>query len=222
MASVLIQRAVEAGHLPAAYDNIRFVKRGASGNAIHHELYDIAPDAIIVCVRSTAGSKRGVATTSKKYYLITAKPELSVTLLTITVGKLSKRAYQLGDVIRHAQGTSKISLSPPPREGYKLVRLVGDQYISVYDSSLWPLGKPRTQHVLKRHGGGFYYYRDLDHLLAAVAEKSVFHTSTPLCALAICRVKVSGRQISYANGKYAASTMTLCEQIASVCPAVFA
>ena len=69
----LIKLAVAAKKIPYSYDTITWDrKRRADGDACHHEIYDISADArhILLCVRWTEGSKYGVRTTVKKYYIL--------------------------------------------------------------------------------------------------------------------------------------------------------
>jgi hypothetical protein len=104
-ARALLYRTTQSGQLESAYDQITFKQHVATGYAVHHELYDIAEDAVVVCVRYAEGTTRGVATTSKQYYLVTTQwGQLCVTRLTSAIARYAKRASQLGDVIRHVRG----------------------------------------------------------------------------------------------------------------------
>jgi len=72
-AKKLIREAVKENQILESFDTIHFDrKRRASGSALHHEIYDILPDPLIVllCVRETEGSKYGVGTKTKNYYYI--------------------------------------------------------------------------------------------------------------------------------------------------------
>jgi hypothetical protein len=216
----ILARSVESGDLPAECDYFTLASRGKIWHALHHEIYDIAPDAIIVCVRCFEGNKYGVRATRKTYHIIAdSNAQLSVAPLSRSIEKLAKRARQLGDVIRHIRGEIKISLREGPQEGYKTVLKLDNEYVSIFDGSRWMVGIPRKEQARKGHRGGYYYYRDLNQLLDALASNSFFTSCIPCHQLAICRVSASGRQISYGSGKFAATSLVIHEQIASVLPA---
>lgn len=106
IAAALVDTAVTLGHLPRAYDDLAWDKRGrASGDARHLEIYDCSPDLdrVLVCARETAGTKYGVATISKNYFVVTAGA-LGVSVVGAdkhTAAKLAKNADSLGDALIH-------------------------------------------------------------------------------------------------------------------------
>jgi hypothetical protein len=219
-AVALVAQAAAAGIISRAHDAISWDHRGrAEGTALHHDLYDAAPGAAIVCLRRTIGTKYGVSTQSKTYVLLVAgeEDEIAARTLTIAIARYAKRAAQLGDTIAHVRGERKISLAPPPCRGYKALAIGTDgDYRSVWDGSVWPIGEPRIERARRDHDGGLYYYRDLDQLIAAARREEIFGKARDHHRLAIVSVIAEGRQIDYDGGKYAASRITITEQIGSL------
>ena len=59
------------GLIDAARDDLEWDrKHRASGSAVHHEIYDIHNGIMLVCVRHSEGSKYGVRTSSKEYFVL--------------------------------------------------------------------------------------------------------------------------------------------------------
>lgn len=97
-ALTIIKTVVEKELLPKCFDTIEFDrKRRASGSALHHEIYDLNDTEVLVCIRKTSGSKYGVTTDSKEYYLVN---ETSVNEVSKAVAaKYAKAATNSGDAI---------------------------------------------------------------------------------------------------------------------------
>lgn len=68
----LVALAAKSGKIPAARDTIERERRGFSGSALHHEIYDLNPSAsvVLLCLRRTQGTKYGVGTLEKRYVLL--------------------------------------------------------------------------------------------------------------------------------------------------------
>jgi len=73
--------AIEAAakrRIPAAYDEMAWERVNARvgnkriGVAVHHEIYDVSPSlrSALVCVREVEGTKYGVKTVAKTYYIV--------------------------------------------------------------------------------------------------------------------------------------------------------
>lgn len=213
----MVELAAKTDLIDRAFDSIEFDKGNADGEAVHHELYDFSPGAAIVCVRCTEGTKYGVRTVSKTYYLIEQSEETVLcTLTTKPIGRWAKQSAEFGQVISAVRGEAKIS--PPaaqPVPGYKLLRVNEDGTLeSVWDGSAWDLGKRRTEAARADHSGGLYYYRDLSQCLEAAQTNSVFHPDMEHHRLAVLRIEAQGRHIGYFGGKYAATHITPLEVIA--------
>ena len=72
-ANNLINQATKSKKITPSYDGLFWDRKGrADGHAVHHEIYDMHPDPlrVLLCVRATEGTKYGVKTTSKTYYII--------------------------------------------------------------------------------------------------------------------------------------------------------
>ncbi|MHC1697764.1 MAG: hypothetical protein AB9919_06850 [Geobacteraceae bacterium] len=212
----LIAQARKTDLIEAAYDSIKFDnKRRAEGEAVHHEMYDFSPGAAIVCVRKTEGTRYGVKTLSKTYYLVEqAEETVLCSLITKPVARYAKKV-NFGEVIAIVRGEMKFSPALETVPGYKLLQINDDGSIaSVWDGSSWAIGKRRTEAAKDDHCGGLYYYRDLTRCLEAAHENSVFHPSMQHRKLAVLKVETSGRQVSYYTGKFAATHITPVEVIA--------
>lgn len=217
----LVARAAQSGVIESAYNHISWDHRSrAEGKALHHDLYDAAPHAAIVCLRHTTGSRYGVATKSKTYLLLTQSEEgeIAAQSLTAPIAKYAKLpSTQLGEMIAHCRGEHILSLASPAIEGYKAVALTEDgSYRSVWDQSEWPIGRTRIERVQYAHGGGYYYYRDLTTLVEAARKNEIFGEARNHRRLAILAVRADGRQIAYSGGKYAATRLTVLAHIGSI------
>lgn len=204
----LIASAAKKGLIARAYDSITWDrKRRAEGYAVHHELYDFARGTAMVCVRETEGSKYGVRTIEKNYWLITSTGgKLAATLAPKSkVAKLAKSGLPWGGVIGAITGKKpakiKTSATPkPPRIGYKIIAIDDGQPVSVYDGSPWPLGKTRVEAARPDHGGGLYHYRTMADAMTALKNNEVFAEAWQAGKrLAIAKIQAMGREISYGN-----------------------
>lgn len=220
-ATALVKSAVQKKKLPASFDNISWDrKRRADGYALHHEIYDISPAAtrVLLCIRETEGTKYGVKTTSKTYYII-ARCGCTVTPVSKALAAKAAKscADELGHGIAICLGKEKLKLPAQEiRTGYKA--LTTDESgtpVSVWDGSPWHLGKSRVEKASDTHTGGFYYYRTIDQVLAAAAENGIFGDCRDHKNLVIARVEVSGREYSHGL-KLCASKIKPLEIIATV------
>ena len=112
----LVAQAADRGKLPAAYDAISWDRKGrASGEAVHHEIYDVngAETRALVCVRHAVGSKYGVSTTSKEYFVI-ARHGRGIRVLDANKAVAAKAAKAagntLGVAIETALGKRKLAV----------------------------------------------------------------------------------------------------------------
>lgn len=217
---VLINAAEKQGAIPESYDTIDFDRKGrAAGSALHHELYDMAKNAVIVCIRRTEGSRYGVLTKSKTYMLIERKNrKITATETKIPVAKYAKMdILHFGDIIAVARGQKKITLMDARHEihhGYKAVRRADDgSLVSVWDGSPWEIGKTRIEAARDRHNGGLYYYQDLAAMLNAVKTNNVFGSAREHGRLTILEIEASGVHIQY-GAKFAATRITPIREIA--------
>ena len=99
----MLAQAVKQELIPKSFDSLEWdKKKRASGTAIHHEIYDFARGAVIVCIRHASGSKYGVKTDSKEYYMLTrSKGVVSCRELPKNqVAKICKVA-PIGDAIKY-------------------------------------------------------------------------------------------------------------------------
>jgi hypothetical protein len=220
----LVKKA--AKKLPAAYDTLSRDRKGRwDGSALHHEIYDVTPTGskVLLCCREVDGSKYGVKTLSKTYYLITrhGKGAKVAEANKAVAAKAAKAAGQvIGYAIEVIEGKARLAGKKQDlRSGYKALTLDEEgNPVSVWDSSPWPLGKARTEKATDDHTGGFYYYRTLDEVLAAAHQSNIFGDAREHHNLIIARVEVSGREenVDSETGKLCVTRIKPVEIIASV------
>lgn len=142
-AYALVQQAAKAGKIPGAFDEIEFDRKSrASGSALHHEVYDISGNGatVLVCLRSTEGSKYGVRTTDKTYVLV-SKAGRGVKVADANKAVAAKSAKAAGNMLGVAVAVCQGKRPAPapkclaPRTGYKIVRREADTFVSVWDDS---------------------------------------------------------------------------------------
>jgi len=216
----LINEAGKKKIIADDYDTVDFDKKGrAEGSALHHELYDMAKNAAIICIRRTEGTRYGVKTLSKTYMLIERKNrKITATELKIPVAKYAKmKILHFGDIIAIARGEKKITLMDArheTRRGYKAVRRAEDgTLVSVWNGSPWEIGKTRIEAARDDHNSGLYYYQDINAMLEAAKTSSIFGESIQHNRLVILEVEASGAHIQY-GAKFAATRITPIREIA--------
>lgn len=173
----IIGQAVNRKKIPAAYDTIYFDrKRRASGAAVHHEIYDIHPDPlrVLVCIRETEGSKYGVKTLSKTYYIVKRHGAAGVIVKPANKNIAAKAAKssdcELGCAINVLEGkkTLKLNRACPDGIAYKMLAVGDDgRLYSVYDGSPWVLGQGRHERAMRDHNGGLYVYEHISNAAGA-------------------------------------------------------
>jgi hypothetical protein len=211
--------------LPPSHDTLKRDRKGRwDGAALHHEIYDITPNAgkVLLCCREVEGSRYGVKTLSKTYYLI-ARHGKGVKVAEANKAVAAKAAKAAGQVIGYAieviEGKSRLKVKgQETRQGYKALTLdESGNPVSVWDGSPWPLGKTRTEKATDDHTGGFYYYRTLDEVLASAHQNDIFGAAREHRNLVIARVEVSGADIGICStGKRCVTRIKPVEIIASV------
>lgn len=200
----LIKQAVKRKKILTDYDTIEFDKKSrASGDAIHHEIYDIHPDPlrVLLCVRETEGSKYGVRTVCKNYYIIKKHGRgVSVKPAKKSIAaKASKSAdCELGCAINIVEGKTKLRLNRSCANGiaYKMLAIVNNDLKSIYDGSLWIIGSKRTERAMQNHNGGLYVYETANQALSApFPSDSKLQNSEKV----IVKCHVSGNYCRYGN-----------------------
>ena len=73
----LAKEAAKKGYIPTTFDHLEWEKCGSrgrkkTGEARYHEIYDVTLDMkkTLVCIREIEGTKYGVKTISKNYFLV--------------------------------------------------------------------------------------------------------------------------------------------------------
>jgi hypothetical protein len=200
--------ALARGKVPAQYDDMRWGRSGKErghriGYACHHEIYDLNPEGTraLVCVREVEGTRYGVKTTSKEYFVI-ARHGLGVRVLPANKAVAAKAAKAAGETlgmaIEVALGKAKLPVKPAEiKTGYKLLVRGDDGFVSAWDGSAWQIGKARVEAASDNHTGGFYYYADLGEALEAAAANDVFGSAREHNRLAVVEVQASGRHYAH-------------------------
>lgn len=194
--------------IPASFDDMSWGTRGKErghkiGAAAHHEIYDVNADGTraLVCVRAVEGTRYGVKTCSKEYFVI-ARHGLGVRVLPANKAVAAKAAKAAGEslglAIEVALGKAKLPVRATEiRTGYKLLARTDSGFQSVWDGSGWEIGQIRVEAATDDHTGGYYYYATLPEALAAAAANDVFGTARAHNRLAVVEVEASGRHYSH-------------------------
>lgn len=214
---VLLNEAVSADLLPEAYDTITWEHKGrADGNAVHHEIYDIADGpACIVCVRKTEGTRYGVRTISKRYHLVTPA---GVTETHEPVAKLAKSGLApLGSIVRRCAGDrdacrldTTVTL---PYVVYKTLAVTPKGLCSIFSGEPYRLGTIRREAARENHRGGTYSYGTIaEATRAEVPDSSVLRDAPRV----VVRCDAGGSRVQYDGGKIAWGHLRPVEIVASV------
>lgn len=194
--------------IPTEFDSMEWGTSGKErghriGEARHHEIYDINPEGTraLVCVRAVEGTRYGVRTCSKEYFVI-ARHGRGVRVLPANKAVAAKAAKaageNLGVAIEVALGKAKLAVAHATiRTGYKLLVRTATGFVSAWDGSEWAIGETRIEAASSDHTGGFYYYATLPEALAAAAANDVFGNAREHSKLAVVEVEASGRHYAH-------------------------
>jgi len=220
----LIKLAVKSKKIDAAYDDISFDrKRRAEGSARHHEIYDISDDArhLLLCVRETEGSKYGVRTTSKEYFIVSTHGK-GVRVQPAPKSKAAKAAKQAinpGDAIAVCIGKKKLQSAVASLDKqicYKIVA-VADDFISVFDNSSWSIGVARREASTSNHDGGFYVFPSVEAALVAWNARLVFADEWMTAEkYSLLECECSGRRYLHDNKKICVTQVRPVAEIAAL------
>jgi len=200
----LLVEAVKQKIIPFAFDRIGFDHKGrADGNALHHEIYDYAPNALIVCLRATDGTRYGVKTLSKIYMMITRKNDKITAVETSEpIAKLAKFGAAPGTIIARILGLpngATLKTAPMRWEiAYKALAKVEDKLCSIYSGEEYKIGELKRERAQKEHGGGYYCYPTIDDAQKCDVPENSRYIDKPR---AIVKCAVAGNKIEYGNGK---------------------
>lgn len=206
--------------IPASFDSMTWERINSRignkriGEALHHEVYDITPDGkkALVCCRFVEGTKYGIKTTSKQYFIV-ARHGKGLRITEANKAIAAKAAKQSGDGLGLAidilEGRAKLATGlSETRRGFKAVtRDEAGNLVSVWDGSPWALGKTRTECATDSHEGGFYYYATLNECKKAAETKRIFGDARDHDALVFVEVEVSGREYVFCEGKRCVTRM---------------
>lgn len=207
--SIACALVAQAGKkIPSSFDDMEWGTSGKErghriGRARHHEVYDINTEGTraLVCVRAVEGTKYGVKTCSKEYFVI-ARHGRGIRVLPANKAVAAKAAKAAGDslgqAIEVALGKAKLPVKPSEmRTGYKLLERTETSFKSCFDGSSWHLGEARIEASTSNHTGGFYYYATLQEALLAASKNDVFGSAKDHHKLAVVEVEASGRHYAH-------------------------
>lgn len=195
--------------IPVSFDDMEWGTSGKErghriGEARHHEVYDINPEGTraLVCVRAVEGTRYGVRTCSKEYFVI-ARHGRGIRVLPANKAVAAKAAKAAGDTlglaIEVALGKAKLPVKPAEiKTGYKLLERTDTSFKSCFDGSGWHLGQARIEAASDDHTGGFYYYATLPEALKAASANDIFGSAINHHRLAVVEVEASGRHYAHA------------------------
>jgi len=203
-AQEVIFNHAKKGRIEKAIDTIEFDrKKRASGYAVHHEIYDILPSPfkVLLCVRETEGTRYGVRTVSKKYFIIT-KTKVIETNKAIAAKAAKQAGCELGCSFPVLEGKKPLAVNRACPEGiaYKKVAVCQEtgELISIYDGSSWALGIERHDKAMQNHNGGLYVFE-----LASEAERYTLEREGHEHVIVKCLVSGNycryGRKLAFSN-----------------------
>jgi len=218
----LLDAATKSGNLPKPY----IISNKRDLECLNLDTYDVLifrgkVKGLVVQARTFwKDLRKGYTRSQKSYFLILNESrKLSVTEIdSSTCVKRAKNATILGQLVNHYLGKSKVKCKSPVTSqwtGYKiLAKDTRGALVSAFDGSEYLIGKWRIETAQPDHGGGYYYY--LDQALAIEATSN--GTTFSACVsggktLMLCEVEVSGREIAYADGKFAASKIRIVREM---------
>lgn len=214
-ARAIVAQASKSKKIPASFDDMSWAKRGGrsyrEGAALHHEICDYTTTQVLVCCREVEGTKYGVKTLSKTYFVV-RKHGRGVTATEASkavAAKAAKAAVELGDALAVVQGKQKLkNPTMATRTGFKMVRRdAAGALVSAWDGSPWDLGVTRAEKSTDDHTGGFYYYASAEEAIQAALENNIFSHHRDHERLVLVEVEVKGRQHKIGSGKICATYM---------------
>lgn len=119
-AEALINLARDKNKIPEDYYDLNWKKvscrvgRKLIGDGLMHEIYDISPDGkrVLLCCREIEGTRYGVSTVSKEYFLI-SKHGIGTKVEPASKAVAAKAANstsELGEAIKIVRGVKKLKL----------------------------------------------------------------------------------------------------------------
>lgn len=224
--SNIVQEAIKLGRIPSEYilgDHKEYECR-------NYGIYDVLIQqgaAVALVVQSRwfwKHVRKGYTRSEKRYYLL-LKQEATVEVTTLdesTCLKRANNATQLGQLVQHYLGKAEVRCvsprSPRADKAYKvLVKTTDGQLVSAFDESVYEPGEWRVDIARSDHGGGLYYFDDMDLAIEATRGGQTF--SMQLIAgkqLVLCEVEVAGRRVKYSGGKRAASRLRVVKVLSEI------
>lgn len=205
--TALLSAATKCGVIPAAYDDTRYTRVNSRignkriGYAVRVEVIEQRPGAALVMVRYVEGTRYGMSTTAREYYIVARwgrRNGIHVRKAPIT---RTARLVNRGCALEVLLDGDRPPVEPVSvRSGYKVVVDAGGTYRSLYDDSEWAVGRCRVEAATDDHCGGYYYYRTLAEALAAAGTRAL-PAPDSTGRLAIMSVEASGREYRHHGGK---------------------
>lgn len=220
-ASAFLDSAVKAGLLPAP-----FAARGKKEfECLNLDVYDVLlfrgkVKALVVQARTFwRDLRKGYTRAGKDYYLV-VRAGRKTSVMDIdksTCAKRAKNTTALGQLAKHYLGESVVACKKaftPVTMAFKVLAKTDDgRLVSAYDDSEYKIGIWRSQAAKPDHEGGFYFYHDVALAIEATKRGATFSASVAEGKkLVLCEVEIKGREIEYADGKWAASQLRVIEE----------
>lgn len=227
----LLARAIEQGLLKAPF----ITSSAKEMESLNHDIFDV--QVVRGRVRSVAVQARTFwrhlrknrSRLTKEYCLLTVKrgKVSSQPLDSATCTKRAKNTTKLGQLVAHYTGGKTLGCRKPAvhkATGYKvLVCDANCTLSSVYDDSVYRPGVWRSQAALPDHGGGFYFYKSRQFALAAMRHNETFGDGwEDERRMVLCEVEVAGREVEYADYKFAASRLRVVQILEDITPKTLA
>ena len=221
----LVDEATKSGNLPRPY--ITSTKRDLE--CLNLDTYDVLifrgkVKGLVIQARTFWKNLRKGYTRSQKSYFVVLNESRKISVTKIdssTCVKRAKNTLILGQLVNHYLGKTKVKCKSSVIKqwaGYKiLAKDTQGALFSAFDGSEYLIGQWRIETVQPDHGGGYYYYRDQALAVEATSNGTTFSARVSSGkALMLCEVEVSGREIAYSGGKFAASKIRIVREMQMV------
>ena len=222
----LVSKAVVTGIVPEPF--ITSSKREIK--SLNLDIFDVLVfrgkvKGLVVQARSFWKDIRKGYTRVQKSYFLVMRSGRKIDIKELdnsTCVKRAKNTAALGQLVNHYLGKTTVACKSGTTvaawTGYKvLARDKKSSLVSAFDGSAYVPGIWREETAKAGHGGGFYYYGEMQLAVTTTRCGATFAKSVSEGkSLVLCKVECSGKQVEYSGGKRAASRLRVMEELEAV------
>ena len=222
----LLAKAVATGTVPAPF--ITSSKKEIK--SLNLDLFDFLVfrgkvKGLVVQARSFRKDLRKGYTRLHKSYFLVVRSGKRIDIKELensTCVKRAKNTSALGQLVNHYLGKTTVAcksgVTVAAWTGYKvLARDEKGSLVCAFDGSAYVPGIWREETAKAGHGGGFYYYGEMQLAVTTTRCGATFAKSVSEGkSLVLCKVECSGKQVEYSGGKRAVSRLRVIEELEAV------